>query len=228
MKQPENIFTYTLRKVYWNLHSFTWDEYLETTNYAEEIEEIAQIAEANIETGCPALLDLGCATGSYSLALAKRKFNVTGIDYAVKMIRKAGRKALDADIQNISFTVSDFNKGLNFASSKFDFVLSAHTVIGAEDFSGILKEVRRVLKPDGIFFVVAKKPGSKKISPAKDTNIFLGLLLKATKLLCFLGHKRFYYDPETTQQIIESIGFKFYYKSETCNNNIILFKKTSI
>jgi 2-polyprenyl-3-methyl-5-hydroxy-6-metoxy-1,4-benzoquinol methylase len=78
----KNKFQYLIRTYYWNLHSSTWDDY-------------------------PALLDLGCATGSYSFVLAKKHINVTGLDYAIKMMRKVEKKGQDSNIKNVSFLNAD-------------------------------------------------------------------------------------------------------------------------
>jgi ubiquinone/menaquinone biosynthesis C-methylase UbiE len=219
-------FNYTLRKFYWNLHSYTWDDYLHLTDYAKEIEEITQIAEKYKTGDHPALLDLGCATGSYSFTLAKKHFQVTGIDYAIKMICKANKREKDSDIRNVSFLHADYNRGLNFNSSQFDFVLSAHTIQGKGNRTQIIKEINRVLKRDGYFLLVVKKKSPKKVPEIKESKIFLRFLLKTIKLLFLSGNRKIFYDTDSIQSQSESLGFTTVHKSETLHNQIILFKKT--
>lgn len=44
------------------------------------------------------LLDAGCGTGTYTIALAKKGFRVTGIDPSADLIEEAKRKTAQADI----------------------------------------------------------------------------------------------------------------------------------
>jgi SAM-dependent methyltransferase len=52
------------------------------------------------------LLDAGCGTGTYSIALAKKGFRVTGIDSSADLVEEAKRKTAQADIC-ISFVIGD-------------------------------------------------------------------------------------------------------------------------
>jgi SAM-dependent methyltransferase len=214
-----------LRKFYWNLHSYTWDEFLDSTDYSTEIDDIVQIAEKHKTTNHPTLLDQGCATGSYSIAFSKRNYTVTGIDYAPKMVRKAKMNANIHDLNNISFLISDYNKGLDFKSTHFDFVLSAHTNLDINNNSDIIREIKRVLKNDGILLVVVKRINPKKVSMVIDNKIFLRLFLWLIKSTFFSGHRKRLIDIRKIQTQIESMGFAVICKADTIYNNVLLFKK---
>lgn len=222
-----NFFIYSIRKLYWNLSSFSWDEYLETTNYASEIEKLVQVIMTKKVGETPFLLDIGCATGNYAIAFAEKNYNVTGIDYAPNMIDKAQRKAQTKTAENISFQVADFNDGLNFNSSHFDCVLAAHILHGASDVDKVLSEVKRVLKDDGLFLLITKKRKDKSISARKKSKSFLSFLLKTLKPVIFPGYRNRYFDIPLLQTRVESFGFTLISKSESGNNHTLLFKKES-
>lgn len=54
------------------------------------------------------IIDVGCGTGRYALALAERAGAVHGIDFSGKMIDHAWKAARERDCDNVSFGVGDF------------------------------------------------------------------------------------------------------------------------
>ncbi|WII09314.1 class I SAM-dependent methyltransferase [Methanomassiliicoccales archaeon LGM-DZ1] len=55
------------------------------------------------------LLDIGCGTGTYSLAMASRFRSVLGLDISPAMIGRARRKAEERGASNAEFRVSDWS-----------------------------------------------------------------------------------------------------------------------
>ena len=47
------------------------------------------------------ILDLGCGTGRHSIELAKREYNVVGIDLSESLLRRAKEKAREQNLQII-------------------------------------------------------------------------------------------------------------------------------
>jgi cyclopropane fatty-acyl-phospholipid synthase-like methyltransferase len=70
-------------------------------------------------------IDLGCGTGSNTIYLAQRGFDVTGIDYARAAIAKARRRAADAGV-HVTFVVNDLTH-LRRTSGAFDFLVDYGT-----------------------------------------------------------------------------------------------------
>ncbi len=102
------------------------------------------------------VLDVGCGTGSLSILAGLAVGDtgrVCGIDIAPKMIRKAKEKAqrygLDIDFQTASIV------RLPFPDGQFDVVTSSlmfhHLPVSIKKEG--LKEIRRVLKNEGRFFL---------------------------------------------------------------------------
>ena len=215
---------YLLQKAYWNLHSVTWDEYLSSTDYAPEIEDFVTLAEKYNKCASPALLDIGCATGSYSAAFAKRHYKVTGIDYAPKMIAKAAQKAR-ANNLHIDFICADFNNGLGFDAGCFDFVLAAHTFQGAKDKPLFINEICRVLKKNGCLLIVTKKPRNKRTGKKKRSKTFTGYILRTLKPFIYSGYDKKYFHIDDFMEMIESAGFIPAEMYETSNNYVAVFTK---
>lgn len=87
-------------------------------------------------------LDLGCHGGELGQLLAARERvgSIVAVDLSPGMARRAGVLAAAADEET-----------LPFADSTFDLVLSNLSLHWANDLPGALIQVRRALKPDGLF-----------------------------------------------------------------------------
>lgn len=92
-------------------------------------------------------LDLGCGTGIYSIELAKRGMDVTGVDDSEEMLNRAKIKA-EAEGVRIRFMKADA-LALPFPDASFDLALSVSALCFMKDPQGAIIEMRRVLKPGG-------------------------------------------------------------------------------
>ncbi len=119
------------------------------------------------------VLDLGCGPGGWALRLAREDDNVTvrGIDSSASMISYAQTAA--ASVENALFVRGDVTKPLPFADASFDLV-NARLISGfllPQQWSSLLAECRRVLKPGGFIrltegewgFVTASSPAVARL-----------------------------------------------------------------
>ncbi len=100
------------------------------------------------------ILEIGSGAGDSLLPLAKYGHDVTGIEISPTAVTWAKEKFKEQKLTG-SFIIGDLAKGLPFADSLFDVVLDAaclHCLIN-EDRKKTLREVQRVLKPNGFFLV---------------------------------------------------------------------------
>ena len=101
------------------------------------------------------VLDIGCATGRASMALAKKGHVVTGIDIAERLIEKA---QATAEAQGLEITYQVCNPvTLPFPDEVFDAVLMLKTycyVPKRQNRIAWLEKIARVLKPNGQLFLV--------------------------------------------------------------------------
>ena len=67
-------------------------------------------------------LDLGCGSGTNAITLAKHGWQVIGVDFAWRAIRKARQKARQAGITGASFRMADITR-LPGISGSFDLIL---------------------------------------------------------------------------------------------------------
>ncbi len=102
------------------------------------------------------ILDLACGQGRHSLELARRGFrNVNGLDRSHYLIRKAKNLSASEGL-SVNFKEGDARK-LPYTADTFDIVMILGNSFGyfesTEDDMKILKEVFRVLKPNGKFLI---------------------------------------------------------------------------
>jgi len=87
----------------------------------------------NLE-GVKTILDVGGATGAFSIPLAKVGFKVTHVDISDKMLEVAKKKAEQLGINNITFIKGDASNLKMFKDGEFDLVLNQD---GPISFSGV-------------------------------------------------------------------------------------------
>ncbi|MGE5514659.1 MAG: methyltransferase domain-containing protein [Bacteroidota bacterium] len=148
---------------------------------------------SDVTRSFPLALDLGCHTGELADTLAGRG----GIETLVQCDlspRMAARAAANGNP-----TVAADEEWLPFADASFDLVLSCLSLHWVNDLPGTLLQIRRVLKPDGLFVCamlggdtlkelrqalaeaeIAEEGGlSPRVSPFADVRDLGGLLQRA-------------------------------------------------
>src|SRR5262245_6190915 len=78
-----------------------------------------------LPAACRSALDVGCGTGSLSLAMANRVDHLVGIDLSPEMIRVARERA--PGILNITFRCEEFLSA-QIPEAPFDFLVSSATL----------------------------------------------------------------------------------------------------
>ena len=97
-----------------------------------------------------ALLDVGCATGDYTLLLARRGFRMTGADLSPASIEAARRKARLAEHDEMQFVTADAETLAGFPDAAFDGVVSFSALRYVPNLDKALAAIFRVLKPGGV------------------------------------------------------------------------------
>jgi SAM-dependent methyltransferase len=128
------------------------------------------------------VLDLGCGAGHVSFHVAPQVGSVIAYDLSAQMLDVVARTAADRGLHNVT-TRQGVAESLPFSDKSFDYVLSRYSTHHWRDFDAGLREVARVLKPDGIAaFVDSVSPGP----PLLDTY------LQAVEVLRDPSHVRSY------------------------------------
>lgn len=135
-----------LRRIYFNLLYFgdpPWDTQISPPELMEFIEKNPP----------GRALDLGCGTGTNVITLAKHGWQVTGVDYVARAIRKAERKAQKAGV-SVRFIIGDVSK-LEKIDSKFDFVLDigCYHSLDPGDQDSYVQNLSRITSEGSVFML---------------------------------------------------------------------------
>lgn len=95
-------------------------------------------------------LDVGCGGGFLAEEFAMAGFRVTGVDPAVESIEAARAHAASSGL-SIEYRVGT-GEALPFPGGAFDFVLCCDVLEHVRDVPQVVREISRVLKPNGFFF----------------------------------------------------------------------------
>ena len=108
------------------------------------------------------ILDIGCNHGQWSIRLAKKKMDVTGIDNIEDAITMAKENAKKLSL-NINFYKMSIEES-NFRDKKFDKIISVTVMQHILDdiiFSKALKNIYRQLKFNGKLILIESAPNKK-------------------------------------------------------------------
>ena len=117
----------------------------------EEIDFVEEVFREDAELEVRRVLDLACGTGIPTLELARRGYEVTGLDLHEEMLAVAREKARNEGL-NIKFLQGDALE-ISF-EEEFDAVTMFFSSIMYFDDSaiqGLFNSVKRALKPGGVF-----------------------------------------------------------------------------
>jgi len=159
----------------------TAQAYLESVTHAtgDDLELLAQEIAAIPHA---AVLDLGCGAGHASFAVAPNAASVIAYDLTAQMLAVVEREASERGLSNIE-TVRGMAEALPFPDAHFDCVISRYSAHHWHDVPAALREVRRVLKPNGRALLIDTAGGE---TPLLDTH------LQAVEILRDPSHIRDY------------------------------------
>jgi ubiquinone/menaquinone biosynthesis C-methylase UbiE len=128
-------------------HRFLANRYREQPFFQQENRRrvCGLLREFAREAGSERLLDVGCGTG-FILDLAHDLFDqLDGLDLTPEMLDQVTRR------DNLTLTLSEAEK-MPFADESFNVVTCYSVLHHIEDLASVFAEVRRVLKPGGVFY----------------------------------------------------------------------------
>lgn len=122
--------------------------------------------EEQLESGIT-VLDVGCGRGRAPIILAQRfpQSSFFGIDISASAINKAQIEAEELGLENITFLVNDAAALSDDWTAKFDYVTALDCIHDQAKPKQVLREIHRVLKPDGVFSMLEIAGSS---NPAKN------------------------------------------------------------
>lgn len=98
------------------------------------------------------VLEVGVGTG-LNLPLYPPTCRLTGIDLSQEMLDKAIERCQQLAMPNVTLKVMDATS-LDFGDNEFDKAVATYTISAVPDPVAVLREMRRVVKPDGVLVIL--------------------------------------------------------------------------
>ena len=108
-------------------------------------------------------LEIGCGEGFGAAILANKTKNILGIDIDQTVIKHAKKRYNKSNLQFMAIKAQK----IPFRDEKFDNIVASHVIEHIKEVDAFLDEAKRLLKPNGKFFVVTPnrnyrlEPGEK-------------------------------------------------------------------
>lgn len=149
-----------------------YDDMYQNKNYVLESDLIEEVFRRFSPHPVKFILSLGCGTGTYEIELAKRGYQLTGVDLSQDMLNIAQAKiAQDGFKDDIQLVLADIRKLPKFEKT-FDAVIMMFNIAGYQrtpaDMTQVASGVASALKPGGIFLFDAWNEPAVLADPPSD------------------------------------------------------------
>lgn len=134
---------------------------------ANQIAELFKREEEYHDPPFGPVLDLGCGSGIWSVELAKRGWQVIGVDVVPKAIRRARKRAKEAGV-HVRFVESDVTALSDVVvGSDFRFVVDFECFNHLNDKQRLAvgRAVNKVTVPNARMLMLAWEPGKRRLLP---------------------------------------------------------------
>ncbi|HEY0069914.1 MAG TPA: class I SAM-dependent methyltransferase [Chloroflexia bacterium] len=160
---------------------------------------LEQIADGILDISTPTrdttFLEPGVGTGRVAVPLARRGFFYTGVDVSWNMMEELRRK-LGKTGTRFSMVQADA-AALPFRDASFDVVLTAQLLYLIEDWRQALAEVRRVLRPGGLYLFCYEETERNRAARLLDEQW--------GRLLAGYDFEPFWHSSVTNQEVFDTL-----------------------
>jgi SAM-dependent methyltransferase len=177
--------------------SAAWERRRDEPAHRELVERTAGEL-ANVVAPPGPVVDLGCGPGAHALALARRGYDVVGVDGSPRMVEVARARAARDEV-DVTFDVHDVGAPLRFADASLGGVLASLVLQHLSHPAAFVAEIRRCLRPGGHLLITA---------PARDGLLTSQKLYWRLRAACYQhvpGVVRFY-DTSSLPRLVEEQG----------------------
>lgn len=140
--------------------SWNWEMVDKNNNYWNTpAPEVFYLADNWKSKNLKTVLDIGCGYGRNSIFLAKQGFILDGFDLSERSVETTIEKGKEQGFDFSNFKVADMLE-FPYPDNSFDVVLAMNVIshTDKDGFNKILKEIKRVLKPNGeAYFTLGSK-----------------------------------------------------------------------
>jgi SAM-dependent methyltransferase len=158
----------TAYKVLYGVGFTPWEEIAELPHVLDRFATLVAGWESGREPPYGPLLDLGCGSGFWAVELARRGWQVTGVDIVPKALRRARARADEAGVQ-LRLVEGDATRlGAAGVGSGYPFLLDLglfHDELTDPQRAAMGREVTAVAAPGATLLMVAWARGRRALLP---------------------------------------------------------------
>jgi ubiquinone/menaquinone biosynthesis C-methylase UbiE len=201
-------------------------------DYMRSVEKMALLE--SLQPG--RILDIGCGTGEQSLFLAKRGYQVVGVDISREMLVKVNKSAQEGNLKDITSFVIASAEALPFRDKSFEGLISIFGVFNhIPRVEHAFEETHRVLKSGGsAIFTVNRWNLTWWIKALLTLKVSWLLSSLRSKEYTVNGLWTYYFSANELKKLLGSIGYRvriaslllFIYPFSA--RDLFLFEKVSI
>ena len=178
--------------------SAAWERRHDEPEVRELVERTADEL-ANVVAPPGPMADLGCGPGAHTLALARRGYDVVGLDGSPRMVDVARARATRDEI-DATFDLHDVSAPLRFEDASLGGVLAMLVLQHLPHPAAFVAEIRRCLRPGGHLLITAP---ARDGAPLVSRNLYWRLRAACYHLVP--GVVRFY-DTSSLPRLVEDQG----------------------
>jgi SAM-dependent methyltransferase len=141
-------------------------------SYLIYLMHIATYRFAALELKGKRVLDLGCGTGYGTALLADTCETVCGVDISDEAIGYAHGRYVAPNLSYEIIEKIENGRRMRFENASFDAVISFQVIEHVQDIAAYLSEVKRVLKPGGLFVVATPDRATRLLPGQRPWNQF--------------------------------------------------------
>ncbi len=116
------------------------------------------------------VLEVGVGTG-LSLPMYPPSVRITGVDASREMLAKARLRVAAGNIANVEALLEMDAQAMSFPDGSFDKVVAMYVVSVVERPAQLMRELRRVCRPDGEIFIVNHVRSSNPLLGAAESAL---------------------------------------------------------
>lgn len=173
---------------------------LEQSGRFEEFGMRLGLIESQLKTPKRRVLDVGCATGVFMVAAAKRGWQSWGVEVS-KFASNIARKKFGLKVFTGELTKAKYK------SNSFDTVNVCDVIEHVEDPRGLLREIKRVLIKSGLIFVQTTTVDSMLFQIAQWCYDVTGGKFYKLVLMAYPVHHANHFSRMTLRRLLEQEGF---------------------
>lgn len=178
--------------------SAAWGRRRDEPEHRELVERTVEMLASVVAPPGP-VADLGCGPGAHAFALARRGYDVVGLDGSRRMVEVARTRAAQDDI-DARFDVHDLRTPLRFVNASLGGALAILVLQHLPDPAAFIAEIRRCLRPGGYLLITAPVRNGRSL---KSQSLYWRLRAAGYQLVPGVVS---FYDTNSLLRLVEDQG----------------------